>query len=199
MSTQLFISGPAHAWVGGGPYNWGGLNTWNFVGYSRNGLSVQITPIWEDIEADHAAKMPADAAMFGQRATVSGIFVKYDEAIVTSIASFGTSVNPGGFDDNALGLLAVSENAAYPLLISSPYCFKTAYGAMVPGFIFYATILDNPYDVTLSLRPKTPSLGWRALPVFGNGSGDSFQPGIQPLIASRLYTNLLPNPLPSPT
>lgn len=194
MATQFYVSGPAYTWAGTGT-----ANAWEFVGYSRSGLTVQITPEFEDIEVDYAGRTPGDVAFLGQTARVSGSFTRYDEAIMTKMVSYIAGSTPGQGGSNSLGSLLNTEGNAYPLLVYSPYSFKTQYGAMVPGFWFYSTYLADPYDVTLNIRAKAPNIGWRAIPVFGTISSGTFTANSAPFNAYELYTNTMPASMPLTT
>jgi hypothetical protein len=212
-ATQFYVSGPANIWTGTTSYNWGGSppgpTAWNYVGYTRSGMSIQLIPQFEDVEIDYAGRVPGDVQILGVEAAMSGIFTRYNEPIVQNLAAFlaKASPTPGEMLNNEIGSLLMTEGYLYPILIYSPYGVKAAYsaasGAMVPGFLFYSGYLSNPYDVTLSIRPKTPNLGFRAIPTFGAylplTAPTTWTAGSAPFCASLLYTNTMPATMPTPT
>ena len=193
--SQFYVSGPAMAWVAppqAPPGTVPSAGSFSFVGFSQRGLRVDLAPQNEDIEVDYAARMPGDVAQLGQDVSCSGVYSRYNEPVIQNMLNWtqATGASPGFGPNYVLGSLYLTEGYAYPLLVYSPYGFKSAYsGTMVPGFLFYAAYLSNPYDVTLSIRQKTPSIGWRAIPVFGTGTvASGFATGA-PYNAYEIYTN----------
>ena len=185
MPSQFYVSGPATVWAGiGAGY------AYEFFGFTETGLTVEIVSLQEDIQVDYAGMMPGDVAQLGQEANISGTFTRYDEAVSQKLASFfGPNGVPGAGLNYSVGTLMVTEGAAYPLLIQSPYYFKSQYGSMVPGFAFPASYLSNPHRTILSVRRKAPELQWRAIPTFGTYVGTTFSPGSPPFNGYLLYTN----------
>lgn len=196
-TTQFYVSGPAYCWAGVGA-----VQAWEFVGYSRNGLQVQIVPSYEDVEVDYGGRMPGDVQFLGEEARVSGVFSRYNESVIKLLLSWVWNTPQGGGDDAyppgpKVGTLMNAEGGAYPLLIYSPYQFKSQYGTMVPGFWFYSSYLSDPFDENRSIRAKMPSLAWRAIPVFGAGTGNNFVAGLPPFDSYRLYTTTMPGQMPA--
>jgi hypothetical protein len=200
-ASQFYVSGPADTWIGTAPYVWSGSNTWTYVGYTQRGMDIQIIPSYEDIPVDYAGNQPGDVWIGGQEGRASCIMTRYNEPVIMDLASFGSGT-PGEFGNNFIGSLVTTEGLSFPLLIYSPYGVKAVYGSsgspMVPGFLFFSSYFADPLAETLSIRPKTPTIGFRAVPVFGSYSGSSFTAGAAPFNASLLYTNTMPSPLPTP-
>ena len=172
--TTFYVSGPANVWTGTTSYNWAGSppgpTAWNYIGYTQRGMQIEITPHFEDVAVDYAGGVPGDIQMLGAEARGSGIFTRYNEPLVQNLASFlnKATPTPGELANQDIGSLLKTEGYLYPILIYSPYGIKAAYSmagsAMVPGFLFYSGYLVNPYSVNLSIRPKTPTLGFRGFP-----------------------------------
>ena len=197
--SQFYVSGPAETWIS--PPNTA-LTSSNalYVGFSRNGISVRITPNFEDIEVDYAGNVPGDVAFMGEEAAISGEFARYNETVVNTMLQYlpGSSQPAGTGINGAIGSLIFTEGYAYQLLVYSPYNFKNTYsGTMVPGFLFSTAYLANPYEVTLSIRTKKPQLGWRAIPSFGTIDASTYQVGT-PYNAFQLYSTVMPSPMPTP-
>jgi hypothetical protein len=191
-ATQFYTSGPAEVWVG-----LGASYAFVYLGFTETGLTVEIVPLQEDIQVDYAGLSPGDVAQLGQEANISGTFTRFNEPVSQQLASFFGPNGIAGFGQtDSMGTLMVTEGCAYPLLVVSPYQFKTIYGNMVPGFLFGAAYLVNPHRTVLSVRRKAPELKWRAIPVFGSGSYGSFVPNNPPYNSYSLYTTNLPTALP---
>lgn len=193
--SQFFVSGPALAWVAppqATPGTIPSAGSFSFVGFTRRGLRVDLAPQNEDIEVDYAGRMPGDVAQLGQEVAVSGTYSRYNESVINTMLNWvqAAGSSPGFGPNYVVGSLYLTEGYTFPLLVYSPYGFKNAYsGAMVPGFLFYAAYLSNPYAAELSVRQKTPDIGWRALPVFGTGANASAFAAGSPYQAYEIYTN----------
>lgn len=160
---------------------------------------MRLTQMTEDIQVDYAGLMPGDVSLLGEDLRTSGTFTRYDDAVMQKVLSFkGPGGVAGAGYNNVVGSLMNLEGLTFPLLLYSPYSFKSQYGSMVPGWNVGAAIYDDTSERTLSVRRTAPTASFRALPVFGTWNSNTFQPGIQPFNGYSLYSNLMPNPLPSP-
>lgn len=198
MATQLYVSGPAGCWVGTGA-----SNTFQYLGWSESGFRVTLTGMYEDVLVDFSGNMPADVGFMGEGITVSGVLKYYDEAVSQKMYSFFNPVNssgigkgPGYGGTNSVGSLMIAEGGTFPVLLYSPYSFKSQYNKEVPGFYIYNGILSDPYDQTLNIKPKAANVGFRGIPAFGSYSGSTFNPGTPPYNAYALYTSNIPAALP---
>ena len=183
--TQLYVSGPAVTWIGttnfwgnGGDY--ADYNDWEFFGFSQRGWTITFTPMIEPLEADYAGNMPADLAVLGYEARISGTLARFNDRTAQKVASFGTG-EYGFMTNTLLGTLMQQEQFTYPVLIQCPYGAKPVFHLpgqeLVGGFLFYSVVLDQPYEFLASIRHKTPSVSWRAVPMFGafDGTGHFFK------------------------
>jgi hypothetical protein len=206
--SRIYVSGPAYVWTGTGT-----SFAWQYFGFTERGLTVTLSGIYEDVPVDYAGAMPADVSMLGQEAVAGGTFSRYNESVLQTIMSFGAvqplNLNiPGlGADFNAVlngqaqssvGTLMASEGGAYPLLLFSPYSFKSEFGDMIPGFWFYNAYVPERIPQVLSVRHKAPEISWRSIPIFGAVTGSPpnqvFTAGA-PYSAYQLYTTTMPSNL----
>jgi hypothetical protein len=191
--TQFYVPGPSQIWLGLGP-----SVGWIFLGFTEAGLTVSLPPQYEDVEVDYAGKSPGAIGIMGVSGQCSGVLSRYDESVITQAATyFGANGIAGGIPNGGIGSLVYEEGISYPLLVNCPYGAKGVYGSMVPGFWFYNTFLGEGYEALLSIRPKKPRVSWRCEPVWGHWSGNTFTAGQPPFDGAAIYTNVLPNPLPS--
>lgn len=191
-ATQFYVSGPAQIWLGVGT-----ANAWSYLGWSRNGVTVQVTPQHEDIEVDYGGRSPGDVSFLGEEARISMQLSRYDESILMKAAAFLTGTTPGQGPKGGIGSLMAAEGYMFPILLYSPYSFKSQFGTMVPGFWFYQSYMADPLDQTLNVRAKQPNIAFRATPVFGSIVGGTFTAGVAPFDAFELYTNTMPSPMPT--
>lgn len=197
-ASQFYTTGPAYVWSSALTFNWTtpASNTWNFIGYSRNGFDVSIVPQYEDVEADYAGRSPADVSILGQEGRLAGVFSRYNEGVLLGLAAFRNGDTAGSGPNNALGSLLRAEGFDFALLVQCPYYAKPAYGTspspMIPGFLFYSAHMYDPYNSLLSIRPKMPNIGFRAIPVFGSVVTSTFTPNAAPLNAYELYSTAVP-------
>lgn len=219
--SQFFVTGPAYTWANIKVPTPGGSGslTWNFIGFSEAGLTIEFTPTYEDIQVDYAGSMPGDATLLGQEARISGTFTRYNEPVVNQLASFNSGSNfasiVGTFGNNQVGGLVNLEGIGYPLMTYFPYSTKDVFGAsfsqqpyMIPGYYFYSAYIVDPVRAVYSIRRKAPELAWRVIPQFGTFSSGNFQLNAAPFNASQIAAVLFqgspppggfsaPNDLPS--
>lgn len=195
--SQFIVTGPVYTWVG-----LGASSAFLFLGFTETGLTVAINPYNEDIQVDFAGpSLPGDVSQFGFDVNISGTFTHFSEItaqkVISMAGNFSGAQNPGSMANNQMGALMNLEGVGYPILCYFPYSTKNAFSNEIPGYNFNLGYLNNPYQFTASVRRKAPEFSFRCVPVFGTFSGSTFSPNTAPWNASQVYTNIMPNPLPS--
>lgn len=192
-NSQFFVSGPCYLWVG-----LGSNQAYLFLGFSEQGLTVELGQQTEDVNVDYAGTMPGTVSLLGESIRVTGTYTRFTDSVMQQILSWKGPNGTAGFgQNNILGSLMYEEGLSYPLLIFSPYSFKNQYnGTMVPGFNIPNAIYGDTSRRTLSIRRTAPEVDFRGLPIFGTQQNNEFQANTAPFNSYLLYNNMMPNPLP---
>ena len=209
MSTQFYVSGPAFTWVGLGSGGSSDNPAWLYLGYTEDGLEVELSVEYDPIKTDYAGNMPAAQSIQGESISVSGTFTRYDENVMQKVVSWKGPYGIAGqsTSNNFLGSLVYEENISYPVLIYSPYSFKPYYNGtapnsgspMIQGFWIYNGIHGDRNSRKLGIKRTAPNASFTGLPVFGTYINGTFNPGVEPFNGYALYSNVMPNPLPLTT
>lgn len=183
--SQGFVPGPCQVFVGTGT-----SKAWEFLGLSEDGVQLQLLSSFEDIYNDAGGPMvPIDVQWMGEQAYMSMTMNKYNESVLQKCAArrVGTGIVPGACEVNGLGSLMIAEGFAYPILLLFPYRAKTFQNnVIVPCYNFSAGWLQDDFSIPLSVRLKRPRVIFRAIPLWDTLT-----------LQYVLYTNVLPDPLPS--
>jgi len=198
MST-IYVPGPAYIWPGVGTNR-----AFVFLGFTERGLNISFSGVYEDVNVDYAGNMPADIAMLGQRATISGEFTRYNEDVANACSAFLWGMLPGVGSTNSMGSLMTIEEGSYPLIVYCPYAIKQVTDVRLSSqpnppqqqrlvnmnalYHFPSVYLAENFEVTLSVKRKAPRMSWNAIGVFGAFTDPTtFKPGEPPFNAYRLY------------
>lgn len=186
MATQGYVPGPTQIFT-----KTGAAGAWQFLGYSEDGVQLQLLAAFEDILSDFGGPaVPVDVQFMGEHGYGSCTLNKYDESVLKTLSGrrFGVSVVPGAIEANALGSLMIAQSFAYQVLFLSPYnglSFQS--GSIVPCYLFSAGWLNDDFTVPISVRLKRPRCVFRFIPVWNSIT-----------LTATLYTNTLPSPVPTP-
>lgn len=116
----------------------------------------------EEVRSDVLGPMvPTEVQYMGVSCSVSGVLVKYSEAVFLKLASGLPNAGgvPGGqvagiIPPQSLGALYQLENEACRYTVISPYSSKLVFGEMVKGYNFPCAWLGGTHDVSISTRVK---------------------------------------------
>lgn len=183
--SQGYVPGPVQVFVGTGT-----SAAWEFLGYSQDGVNLQLVGATEDVMCDVSGPLlPIDVQQMGEQAFISLTLNKYNEPVMQKMARrrFGAGVVPGAIEANGLGSLMIAESYAVPILLLFPYRSKTFQsGTIVPCYNFSAGWLNDDFTVPVSVRLKALRVNFRAIMVWNSVA-----------LTSVLYTNTLPSPVPT--
>ena len=185
--SQGYVPGPLRIFVGTGT-----SAAYEFLGYTQDGVQLQLLAAYEDIMSDFGGPaIPVDSQFMGEHGYISATLNKYNESVLQKLAArrqgVGGSVVAGRIESNGLGSLMVAEAYAVKILLLCPYAAKTFQSSsIVPCYEFSAGWLHDDFTVPLSVRLKAPRIILRVVPVWNAAT-----------LSATLYTNVLPDPVPS--
>ena len=159
--SQLFVTGPAEIYVGAGG---SGLE---FLGYTDEGVRIQLQGAFEDVFADLGGRrVPIDSLFMGEQAVMTCNLIRFNELVYKHCAKRIPSQSARGtYLSNKVGTLMIQEAEAYRVLIDAPYRSKTAFLTM-EAYNFPTAWLDAGTDIGTGTKAKTINCIFRALPAY---------------------------------
>jgi len=123
------------------------------LGYSRDGVRVEIAPRWLDVHSDDfggEAGAPSDSQLMGAMATITAELTKFDAALVAALTSFEESGTAGTLP--TLGSFVRQSQLAATLLLNGS----------IQDWTFATAFLRRPMDFNAGMRYQTWTMGWEA-------------------------------------
>lgn len=152
---SVYVTGPVGIFVSGS----GGAGGPQQLGVCENGIQISVTPEYDGVMSDIAGtRIPLDLIFMGVQGSVGGTLTVFSWTLFEMLAKVpftGTS-SAGLTQFGEIGTLMTIENAAPQIWVKFPYSQKGVFGDMVPGYHFYAALLNNNQIMANSGATKIP-------------------------------------------
>ena len=182
--TLWLVRLPASLSSGSGGSRPGPLrDDWQVLGWTSGDTTAEVTGLFAKYHTDDSGPgVPQDMELLGERAVLSGTFVRYSEDVLHQVAATRSFHDPsrasGAGYPGLVGTLAVAHGASLALSVVSRYAADAYLAGETPpdgylrnGYTFPRCVLADAFRVPLSMRVKTPRCVFEALPVITSSPG----------------------------
>lgn len=137
--SQIYNTGPVELYTGTGS-----ASALEFLGYSENGMQIEIRETFEDVHSDLLGpRIPTDVQHFQADALITGDLVRWNESVLEKCedrslnGAGGTGASFGIVSKLEVGALMLAYGKTYRLLCDAPSLDLggAGSGAIMPGLI----------------------------------------------------------------
>lgn len=152
--SQLWTTGPAHAFIGQVLINLAGNVTFGsafYLGTCEESPEIQLIPKYKEVYNDIGGEQPFDTSFQGEIGLINLDLNRFDEAVYARMAtrpySAGQPVLPvarGTQGYGSVGALTLTEGLYTTVWIQFPYASKPAFAGMPAGYRFFSAFAAGP-------------------------------------------------------